>query len=110
MTNLYRLLFAGSIIGIMLLSIAPLSDLGASSLFNDKVLHIIAFLYLAIISILSKFKIDKIYLFILLISYGLLIEIAQTFLPYRYFEINDLLADLIGVTIAFGFFRIKKAI
>ena len=109
MTNLYRLLFAGSIIGIMLLSIAPLSDLGAAS-FNDKALHIIAFLYLAIISILSKFELDKIYLFILLISYGLLIEIAQTFLPYRYFEINDLLADLIGVTIAFGFFRIKKAI
>ena len=109
MTNLYRLLFAGSIIGIMLLSIAPLSDLGVAS-FNDKALHIIAFLYLAIISILSKFELDKIYLFILLISYGLLIEIAQTFLPYRYFEINDLLADLIGVTIAFGFFRIKKAI
>ena len=109
MTNLYRLLFASSILGIMILSTAPLSDLGAPS-FNDKLLHIIAFLYLAIISILSKFEIDKIYLFILLIFYGLLIEIAQTFLPYRYFEINDLLADLIGVTIAFGFFRIKKAI
>ena len=109
MTNLYRLLFASSILGIMILSTAPLLDLKVSS-FNDKLLHIIAFLYLAIISILSKFEIDKIYLFILLISYGLLIEIAQTFLPYRYFEINDLLADLIGVTIAFGFFRIKKAI
>ena len=109
MTNLYRLLFASSILGIMILSTAPLLDLGAPP-FNDKLLHIIAFLYLAIISILSKFEIDKIYLFILLISYGLLIEIAQTFLPYRYFEINDLLADLIGVTIAFGFFRIKKAI
>jgi VanZ family protein len=109
MTNLYRLLFAGSILGIMLLSIAPLSELGVPS-FNDKLFHIISFLYLGIISILSKFNIDKIYLFILLISYGLLIEIAQSFLSYRYFEINDLLADLIGVTIAFGFFRIKKAI
>ena len=109
MTNLYRLLFASSILGLMILSIAPLSDLDTLSL-NDKLIHIVAFLYLGIISILSKFEIDKIYLFILLISYGLLIEIAQTFLPYRYFEINDLLADLIGVTIAFGFFRIKKAI
>ena len=109
MTNLYRLLFASSILGLMILSIAPLSDLDTLSL-NDKLIHIVAFLYLGIISILSKFEIDKIYLFILLIFYGLLIEIAQTFLPYRYFEINDLLADLIGVTIAFGFFRIKKAI
>jgi len=40
--------------------------------------------------------------------FGLIIELIHYFHPYRYFEYFDLLANLIGVTIALQIFRLKK--
>jgi VanZ family protein len=40
--------------------------------------------------------------------YGLFIEFIHFFHPYRFFEYLDLLANLIGVTIALLIFELKN--
>jgi VanZ family protein len=87
-------------------------SIGSSShLVNDKVAHAIIFLSLCIswISFLKKPKL----VFWGLVFYGILIEICQYLLPlsfHRGFEVNDFLADAIGVVVGYFIcnFFIKK--
>lgn len=64
---------------------------------GDKVLHFIAFYTLAVLVDFSfphrRFGLPKI---ILLIGYGLAIELVQSFLPYRSAETADVVADMLG--------------
>lgn len=65
---------------------------------SDKVLHFLAFYTLAVLVDFafprSRFGVIKI---IMLIGYGLLIEVVQSFLPYRSAEVADLLTDILGI-------------
>ncbi len=65
---------------------------------NDKLSHLIAFLFL---SFLTDYSFpEKNFSFLIIYSlgaYGLLIECIQYFLPYRTFSFLDFLADLAGV-------------
>jgi VanZ family protein len=66
---------------------------------SDKALHFLAFYTLAFLLDFafprSRFGILKI---IMLIGYGSLIEIVQSFLPYRSAELADLVTDIIGIS------------
>ena len=73
---------------------------GAAASVNDKVLHagafvVMAFLLEAALPLLSFWWLKV----VLLLSYGLLIEVVQWQLPYREFSLLDLLADSAGVLI-----------
>jgi VanZ family protein len=65
---------------------------------NDKVSHFLAFYGLAFLVDFSfprsRFGISKV---LFLISYGLIIECIQYFIPYRMFSLYDLAADCIGL-------------
>lgn len=65
---------------------------------NDKVSHILAFYVLALLIDFSfprrRFDFSKA---MTLLSYGLLIECVQYFLPYRTFSLFDLSADAVAL-------------
>ena len=66
---------------------------------SDKLLHFLAFYTLAFLLDFafpkSRFGVLKI---IILIGYGGLIEVVQSFLPYRSAELADLITDIIGIS------------
>jgi len=107
---LLRITLAGSLLGIIALATAELTHPLLTSV-NDKVGHIVAFLYLAFLLDFSfpesRFDILKV---ILLLAYGLLIEVIQYFLPYRTSSFLDLLADGVGVALYFLLIPILKYI
>ncbi len=65
---------------------------------NDKANHVLAFYVLAFLADYSapkvRFNLGK---GLAILSYGLLIEVIQYFLPYREFSLLDLAADGVGV-------------
>lgn len=65
----------------------------------DKVNHLIAFAELTVLSRLAWPGTHPIRLILLLIAFGLLIEIIQSQLPYRDFSLADVVADAVGVVI-----------
>lgn len=90
----------GELIKINLFKI-NLIDIDLSLLFNDKVLHTIAFFILSVFSQLLFPKIKKIALLVLITFYGLLIEILQFGMHLgRSFDLYDLLFDFIGASLA----------
>lgn len=65
---------------------------------SDKGLHFLAFYTLALLLDFSfpriRFGLFKI---LILISYGILIEFIQSFIPYRSAELADLFTDIVGI-------------
>lgn len=76
---------------------------------GDKILHFLAFGTLALLVDYAfprrRFGFAKI---ILLILYGLSIEVVQSYLPYRSASAADLLADLFGIGTYAGFIPLLK--
>jgi glycopeptide antibiotics resistance protein len=69
--------------------------------------HILSFSFITLIGFLTYFKKKKIrsglYFFILL---SIILELLHMIVPNRSFELSDLLSNILGVFIAFGFFKI----
>ncbi len=76
---------------------ASLGDSLKSDTLNDKLLHMLGFIFLSISAYLSKNFTRQRHIFFFLVSYALFIEIIQFFLPYRNYSNLDLIADLIGI-------------
>ena len=74
----------------------------------DKIAHVIIYFILTYLAILSRFNTSELTLSVLIFFFGLFIEIIHFFHPYRFFEYFDLLANLIGVTIAQFVNKIKS--
>ncbi len=76
---------------------------------GDKILHFLAFGTLALLADYafprSRFGFTKI---ILLVIYGLAIEVVQSYLPYRSASAADLLSDIIGICIYACFIPLLK--
>jgi VanZ family protein len=70
----------------------------------DKVGHFLIFFSLALLLDFS-FKFSVIKSLIILSIYGVLIEVMQSFLPYREASAGDILADVLGVVIYLVLFR-----
>jgi VanZ family protein len=95
----------------MYLSIVPAStipNIAALSFIIDKFIHFLIFMYLALIGLMCGFQLSNSKLLIYIFSFGLLIEIIHYYHPYRYFEIADLLANLIGIFLALALYSLKK--
>jgi VanZ family protein len=76
---------------------------------GDKILHSTAFFTLALLSDFSfparGYGFQKI---ALLVSYGILIELLQSILPWRSADVSDLLADCLGLVVYAGFIPLFK--
>ena len=95
----------------MYFSIVPASsipNIAALSYITDKMIHALIFLYISIIGLNCYFNISKLFLLGLIFSFGLLIEIIHFYHPYRYFEIADLISNLVGILIALIIFNKKS--
>ena len=107
--NFTRLVFFSSLV-VFILSIVNANEIpkiNAIGFLTDKAIHLIIYLYLALIGLMCSFKTRKIVLIFYIFMFGFFIEIIHIFHPNRFFEYFDLLANLIGVTIALQIYRFK---
>ena len=108
--NFTRLVFFSSLAAVFILSIVNANEIpriNALGFLTDKAIHLIIYLYLALTGLMCSFKTRKIVLIFYIFMFGFFIEIIHIFHPYRFFEYFDLLANLIGVTIALQIYRFK---
>ena len=103
--NYIRFVFLLTIVFTSILSFISIDASIAKILIQDKLLHVLAFFVISFLAYASDFKIKRIILFVVLILYGLLIEVIQNSLEYRTFELYDLLSDTIGII--FGYIAWK---
>ena len=103
--NYIRFVFLLTIVFTSILSFISIDASIAKILIQDKLLHVLAFFVISFLAYASDFKIKRIILFVVLILYGLLIEVIQNSLEYRTFELYDLLSDTIGII--FGYLAWK---
>ncbi|MBL6903106.1 MAG: VanZ family protein [SAR86 cluster bacterium] len=90
------------------MSFISLDSSTAKFLIQDKLLHFLAFAVITFFAYASNFKIKRIFLFLILILYGLSIEVIQNSLEYRTFELYDLLYDIIGVFVGYMSWKYLK--
>lgn len=64
---------------------------------NDKANHFIAFLELTLLAFLAWPGARLLYIVPPVLLFGFLIELTQSFLPYREFSLMDVVADAAGV-------------
>ena len=108
----YRINFFLSLLLVVYFSAVPASsipNIAALSFLTDKMIHALIFLYLSLIGLNCYFNISKLLLLGMIFSFGLVIEIIHFYHPYRFFEIPDLIANLIGILFAIVIFN-KKSI
>lgn len=74
----------------------------------DKANHFVAFMTLYILLSLAYKFLKTIYKIVLLLLYGIQIEIVQSFIPGRFFSLLDVVADSIGIVIGIGLWWIYQ--
>ena len=94
-----RVTLAFSVVFIFFLATAELES-SSSNLINDKLLHFSCFACLTILFSFAKIVTQDFWLYVMVLSYGILIEVVQLYLPYRSFEFLDILADFSGILFA----------
>ena len=110
MKILYRLTFSLSLLIVFYLSIVPAAAIpyiAALDFLSDKLIHALIFLFLSFVGLKCNFNISKMFVLILIFSFGFAIEVIHYYHPYRFFEIADLLANLIGILAALVIFNKK---
>ena len=110
MKTLYRSIFFISLLIIFYLSIVPaaaIPKIAALDFLSDKLIHTLIFLFLSFIGLKCYFNISKIFLLSMIFSFGFMIEVIHYYHPYRFFEIADLIANLIGILAALVIFNKK---
>ena len=109
--QLSRLIFFSSLVAVFILSTINASEIprfNSLSMLSDKLVHILIYTYLSYVGSICKFKISNLTLVFYIFLFGAFIELIHYYHPYRYFEYFDLLANLIGVTIALLIIRLKN--
>ena len=111
MKKLYRSIFFLSLLIVSYLSIVPaaaIPNIAALDFLSDKLIHALIFLFLSFVGLKCHFNISKIFLLTTIFSFGLTIEVIHYYHPYRFFEIADLIANLIGILAALLIFNKKN--
>ena len=103
-----RFVFFLTILFTSVMSFISIDASTAKFLLQDKLLHFLVFTVITFLAYASNFKIKRIFLFLLLILYGFLIEVIQNSLEYRTFELYDLLSDIIGVIVGYMSWKYLK--
>ena len=111
MKKLYRSIFFSSTLIVFILSIVPaaaIPNVAALDFLSDKLIHALIFLFLSFIGLKCDFNISKMFVLILIFSFGFAIEVIHYYHPHRFFEIADLLANVIGILAALVIFNKKN--
>jgi hypothetical protein len=111
MKTLYRSIFFLSLLIVFYLSLVPaaaIPKIAALDFLSDKMIHAVIFLFLSFVGLKCHFNISKTFLLIMIFSFGFMIEVIHYYHPYnRFFEIADLIANLIGILTALVIFNKK---
>ena len=112
MKTRYRLTFFLSLLIVFNLSIVPaaIPNIAALNFLSDKLIHGLIFLFISFVGLKCHFNISKIFLLIMIFNFGFTIEVIHYYHPYRFFEIADLIANLIGILAALVIFNKKNHI
>ncbi|KAB7623942.1 VanZ family protein [Alkalilimnicola sp. S0819] len=94
--NLFRLLAVLALVSATWLAVAPVEQVPTAH-WNDKLVHLLAFAVLAGLVDFGWVRGPFVTRGILLLGYGLFIELLQYGLPHRSFELLDLAADGLGI-------------
>lgn len=97
-SEFFKLVFWMALVGSYILAIAPMDKVPEITPFSDKGNHFIAFAFLSI-SLFYAYRIAYMKIALWMLGYGIWIEFTQLFIPNRYGEFMDLVADVIGITI-----------
>ena len=92
----FRIALGISILFVTALSVQEI-DIQSSVSLSDTFLHFSCFFYLTILSWLSRIIYKELWLYVIVLAYGILIEIVQIYIPYRSFEFLDIFADFLGI-------------
>ena len=103
----FKIILVISVPIITILSIHEV-NLESSTNFLDKALHFLCFSYLTLITWLSRILNKDLHVYVIVLAYGILIEIVQRFLPHRSFEYLDIFADFVGIIAGFIIIKILK--
>jgi len=110
MKSLYRLIFTSALIITFYFSMVPASyipNFAALTFLSDKFVHALIYFSLAYIGLNCYFNLSNTYLLVFIFSFGLIIEIVHYYHPNRFFEIADLIANLLGILFASFLFKKK---
>ncbi len=97
----FKVLFLGTLFFISWQTLTP-QPLQPLTVVNDKIGHISAFFALMFLFKQGWKSISFTIAFILLLNYGIGIEILQYFIPGRSFSIADMFADALGLLLGIG--------
>jgi VanZ family protein len=98
-----KLAFYGALMMACMLAFIPADNVIHTSM-NDKALHAIAFFIFAFLAQLAHPQTRYIVLIVGLAIFGAGIEVVQSYLPYRSFELKDWFADMLGCLAYFVLF------
>ena len=108
--KIYRFSLYSAIVSIYILALIPLDVAEVLTPLWDKTNHFLAFFILAILLELS-YSLKDIKIFIYLLGYGVFIELSQLlFTTTRFGEVNDVIADIIGIMLGLCTISIYKFI
>ena len=103
----FKIILVISVPIITILSVIEV-NLESSANFLDKALHFLCFTYLTLITWLSRILSKDLHVYVIVLAYGILIEIVQRFLPYRSFEYLDIFADFVWIIAGLIIIKIFK--
>ncbi|MFZ5998412.1 MAG: VanZ family protein [Nitrospirota bacterium] len=104
-----RALFYGALLTIFALAAAPATiETLDVMIISDKLNHLAAFVLLAVLCGAAYPNRSVRWQCSFLISYGMLIECVQLFLPYRKFSLLDIAADASGILVYVSFKRARR--
>ncbi len=90
----WRVLLTVAAVVIVWTSLLPSEDLPADLLLSDKLLHLLGYLLLGVLAVLSRIRWP--WAVALVIAFGLALEVAQGLGGSRAFEWSDLAAEAVG--------------
>ena len=89
----------------LVLALIPSPDTGGGIEVNDKLMHTTAFLAYAILLDMASSRDFWRFQVPILLGYGALIEVLQSFTPWRMFSLWDFAADALGILLYWLLFR-----
>ena len=111
----YLTVLPAVILGIIIFYFSSLSNPystpppGQIAVFLNPLMHICEFGLLTFLIFFGFFsKVKPIYLLTFSFFYALLDEVHQYFVPYRYFDVYDLIVDSVGVILGFISYLLAK--
>ena len=99
MKNIHYMTSIAFFVSLLAIEYLATTTLEIKSLQNswDKANHFLAFFVLYVLLYYSHFELSKVSCFLLLLAFGVQIEIIQYFIPGREFSLFDVVADSLGL-------------